>query len=363
MKKIVTFGEIMVRVIPDGLYRFRQALPGSVKMTFGGAEANVAASIAYLGGDASFVTALPCNDIAEACVAQLKMIGVDVSDILFTHKGRMGVYYTETGVNQRPGRVIYDRDYSSLSITQEEEYNWKKIFDGAAWFHITGITPALSACSAKTAVSAVRQAKKHNLTISCDLNYRSRLWQWDRTLSTNELAKKIMSQILPYVDVLIANEEDVQAVLGIQAKNTNVHQGKLDVEQYQDVCVKLLNMFPGITKMATTFRESISAGHNKWGAMLFDCPSHTFYYAPLENGTYSPYQITHIVDRVGGGDSFAAGLIFALNHPDLCSCENAVSFAVAASCLAHSIAGDYNYNKYEEVLTLMNGSASGRVIR
>ena len=363
MGKIVTFGEIMGRITPDGLLRFRQALPGSVKMTFAGAEANVAASIAYLGGQSSFVTALPANDIADACLCQLKMMNVDVSHVLFADKGRMGLYYTETGANQRPSRVIYDREYSAISLTPAEAYDWEKILRGASWFHLTGITPALSKCSAESAILSVQKAKEQGITVSCDLNYRSKLWQWDTSVSTKELACKTMVKILSYVDVLIANEEDAKEVLGIEAGNTDVQKGKLDVEQYQDVCLAISKVFPNIRKIATTFRESISASHNRWGAMLFDGPSHQFHYAPVKDGKYSPYDITHIVDRVGGGDSFAAGLIFALNHPELNCCETAVAFAVAASCLAHSIVGDYNFNQYKEVLTLMNGFESGRVVR
>ena len=363
MGKIVTFGEIMGRIMPEGLLRFRQALPGSVKMTFAGAEANVAASIAYLGGRSSFVTALPSNDIAEACLCQLKMLDVDTSHVVFTDYGRMGLYYTETGANQRPSRVIYDREHSAISLTPQGAYDWETILYDADWFHLTGITPALSKCSAEASILSVQKAREHGVTVSCDLNYRSKLWQWDTSVSTQELARRTMAGILPYVDVLIANEEDAKAVLGIEAENTDVQNGRIDVEKYQDVCHAIIKIFPNIQKIATTFRESISASHNRWGAMLFDGFINQFHYAPMKNGKYSPHEITHIVDRVGGGDSFAAGLIFALNHSELCGCETAVSFAVAASCLAHSIVGDYNFNRYEEVLTLMHGFESGRVVR
>jgi len=363
MSKIVTFGEIMGRIMPAGLLRFRQALPGSVKMTFAGAEANVAVSIAYLGGQSSFVTALPSNDIAEACLCQLKMLNVDISHVLLTDQGRLGLFYTETGANQRPSRVIYDREYSSISLTPPEAYKWEEILNDACWFHLTGITPALSEYSAQAAMVSVQKAKEHGVTVSCDLNYRSKLWRWDKTLSAKELAHKTMVRLLPYVDVLIANEEDSAAVLGITADNTDVQKGRLDVEQYQDVCLAILKMFPDIQKIATTFRESISASRNLWGAMLFDGASRQFHYAPVKDGKYCPYDITHIVDRVGGGDAFAAGLIFALNHPQLCRCESALAFAVAASCLSHSIVGDYNFTKYEEVLALMHGFESGRVVR
>ena len=363
MGKIVTFGEVMGRIMPDGLLRFRQALPGTVKMNFAGAEANVAASIAYLGGQSSFVTALPSNDISEACISQLKMLGVDISNIVHANQGRLGLYYTETGANQRPSRVIYDREHSAISLTPAREYDWDKIMGDADWFHLTGITPALSQCSAEVAIASVQKAKQYGVTVSCDLNFRSKLWQWDTSVTTKELARRTMVEILAYVDVLIANEEDAEAVLGIGAKNTDVHSGQIDIEQYQDVCHIIKSKFPNIKKIATTFRESISASYNRWGAMLFDAELSEPYYAPVKGGKYSPYEITNIVDRVGGGDSFAAGLIFALCHPELCGCQTAVSFAVAASCLAHSIVGDYNFNRYEEVLTLMNGIGTGRVVR
>ncbi len=363
MKKIVTYGEIMGRIMPEGQLRFRQTLPGLVKMTFAGAEANVAVSIAYMGGEASFVTALPDNDITASCLTQLKGLDVDVSDIVFNNKGRLGLYFTETGANQRPSRVIYDRQASSISLTDADMYDWNKIFNGAGWLHITGITPSLSKCAADASIEAVKKAKECGITVSCDLNFRAKLWGWEEGIKPAALARKVMSDILPYVDVLIANEEDASSVLGIHPANTDVDSGKLDVSQYEQVAASIYEMFPNISKIATTFRESISASHNNWGAMLYDCTNGSAYYAPVKDGQYSPYKITHIVDRVGGGDSFAAGLIFALNTPELSDCDKSVAFAAAASCLAHSIVGDYNFNTRGEIETLMNGSYSGRVVR
>ncbi len=363
MKPIVTFGEILGRISPLDHLRFSQAMPGTVSFTFAGAEANVAASVAYLGGSARFVTALPENDISHACVASLRKLGVDVSHLLYTDEGRLGIYYTETGANQRPSRVIYDRKHSAVSLTPTERYDWASAFGDAGWLHVTGITPALSKTAADTTIRVTEEAKKHGLTVSCDLNFRGKLWNWDPDLKPAESAGKTMRAILPQVDVLIANEEDAAAVLGIEPENNDVEGGKLNIREYESSALRISKLFPDIRTIATTFRESISASHNNWGAMLYDCSELRAYYAPKQKGSYDPYRVTHIVDRVGGGDSFAAGLIFALNTPELNSPQQAVSFAAAASCLAHSISGDFNFTTRAEVETLVNGNASGRVVR
>ncbi len=363
MKNVVTFGEILCRISPFDHLRFAQALPGPVSLTFAGAEANVAASVAYLGGKARFVSALPDHDISRACRATLRRMGVDTSQILLNEEGRLGIYYTETGANQRPSRVIYDREHSAISLTRADQYDWDAAYSDAGWLHVTGITPALSKVAAEATLRATREARERGLTVSCDLNFRGKLWKWDKTLKPAELARKTMLEILPQVDVLIANEEDAAVVLGIEADENDVEGGKLNVRGYESVAVRIAKQFPGLTSIATTFRESLSASHNNWGAMLFDCSERRAYYAPERNGSYQPYAITHIVDRVGGGDSFAAGLIFALNTPELSSPKDAVSFAAAASCLAHSISGDFNFNTRSEVESLMRGSASGRVVR
>jgi 2-dehydro-3-deoxygluconokinase len=363
MKTIVTFGEIMGRFCPDDFQRFIQSMPGRQNMTFAGAEANVAASVSILGGKASFVTALPDNDISNACIARLKGIDVDVSEIKKVDYGRLGLYFVEKGANQRPGRVIYDRDYSSVSLTSGKDYDWKKIYSDAGWMHTTGITPALSKISAEATLKAAQEAKKAGLTVSCDLNFRKKLWKWERGTASNELAQKIMTKILPYVDVLIANEEDAHDVLGISAGDTDVYQGKLDVEKYVSVAREIVGRFPGVKKVAITLRESLSATHNNWGAMLYEASNDTTHFAPMSDGKYRPYEIKAIVDRIGGGDSFGAGLVFALNTPELSAPEDAIRFAVASSCLCHSIEGDFNYVSRAEVESLMRGSASGRVVR
>ena len=363
MKTIITFGEIMGRICPESFQRFRQSMPGKLDMTFAGAEANVAASIAMLGGKVKFVTALPDNEMTEACLTVLNGIKVDTSGIQIVNNGRFGLYFVERGANQRPSRVMYDRDYSSVSQTPGEAYDWNKIFSGASWLHTTGITPSLSEISANATEIAVRTAKEKGLTVSCDLNFRKKLWQWKPGMSAHNLAQKTMCEILPFVDVVIANEEDAHDVLGISAGDTNVEEGKLDVEKYIEVAQEIVRQFPKVKKVAITLRESISATYNNWGAMLYDAATKKAHFAPTNDGLYSPYEIKAIVDRVGGGDSFGAGLVYALNTSRLNKPNDAIRFATAASCLCHSINGDFNYSSRSEVEALMDGSGSGRVVR
>jgi len=363
MKTVVTFGEIMGRISPVHCEKFRQLLPGNVRMIFAGAEANVAVSVAMLGGRSRFVTALPDNELSNACLATLRGLAVDTEQILRKEVGRLGLYFTETGANQRPSRVIYDRAHSTFSLTESREYHWENIFDGAGWLHVTGISPALSKVVADAVIDAVKQAKKAGLTVSCDLNFRKNLWRWDSSKTPIQLAGEVMREVLKSVDVLIANEEDASDVLGIHPGDTDADQGKLDVERYTDVAKQIVSEFPHISMVATTLRESISANHNKWGAMLYHAKTNESFFVPNHNGAYQPYSINDIVDRVGGGDSFAAGLIFALNTPELSEPKTAVSFAAASSCLAHSIHGDFNYSTRQEVESLMAGRDRGRIVR
>ncbi|GHT55418.1 2-dehydro-3-deoxygluconokinase [Spirochaetia bacterium] len=362
--KVVTFGEIMIRVSALDNLKFRQSLPGRADLGFAGAEANVAASLSLLGLPARFVTALPKHSIADACVGTLRNLNVDTSEIVRTDQGRLGIYFVEKGANQRPSTIIYDREGAAITRTEAAQYNWDKIFTGAEWFHISGITPALSKLTAETSLEAVRKARERGMTISCDLNFRKKLWNWDPTLLPRDLAKKTMGQILPFVDILIGNEEDAEDVLGIKAGDTDVKAGKLDIDRYPSVAREIVKKYPQIRKVATTLRESISATHNNWGAMLYDRAADTCTFAPESNGRYMPYEIRDIVDRIGGGDSFAAGLIFALLDAALSkSDQDILSFAAAASCLNHSIYGDFNYTSKEETLALMQGESSGRVKR
>ena len=361
MGKLVTFGEIMLRLHMKDHRRFRQGLPGDADLTFAGAEANVAVSAALLGGKSAFVTALPTHAVADACLGELRNLCVDVSQIVRTERGRLGIYYVEAGANQRPSNVIYDRDYSSIALEPPESYDWNRIFSGASWFHFTGITPSLSKNVARIALEAVKAAKKNGLTVSCDLNFRKKLWRWESGIAPGELAARVMGNMLPDIDILFANEEDVQEVLGIEADAVDTAAGKLDIEKYPGLAEKTAAKFPSLRQIAFTLRESISASHNNWGAMLYDVSSGKASFAPLVSGEYRPYPITSIVDRIGGGDSFSAALIYALMDDSLK--DDALAFAAAASCLCHSIPGDFNYSSRVEVLALMKGSTSGRIVR
>ena len=339
-KKVITFGEIMLRLAPEGYYRFVQA--DTFGATYGGGEANVAVSLANYGFDAKFVTKLPAHEIGQAAVNSLRKYGVDTSYI--TRGGdRVGIYFLEKGASQRPSKVIYDRAGSSIATATKEDFNWKEIFDGAEWFHFTGITPALNDEVAAICLEACKAAKENGVTISCDLNYRNKLW-------SKEKAGEVMGELCKYVDVCIANEEDAADVFGIHAANTDVTTGTVNHEGYKDVAKQLADRF-GFSKVAITLRESISANDNNWSAMLYDGNDYFF----------SKKYKMHIVDRVGGGDSFGGGLIAAsLNGFDS---QATIEFAVAASCLKHSIEGDMNLVSMDEVLKLAGGDGSGRVQR
>ena len=340
--RVVTFGEIMLRLAPPGFERFLQS--PQFQATFGGGEANVAVSLAAFGIEAAFVTALPENAIADAAIGELRRSGVDTSRIL-RRKGRVGIYFLEAGANQRASKVVYDRDFSSIALAQPGEIDWDAALAGAAWFHVTGITPALSASAAALAGEAMKTAREKGLTVSCDLNYRKNLWKWGKT------AAEVMRELVKFVDIASANEEDVQKALGIQAA-VDVESGELDRGQYEALTSRVLAEFPNLKAIAITLRESHSASHNGWAACLNDGDQFL---------TSRHYEITHIVDRVGGGDSFAAGLIYGmLTMPDR---QSALEFAVAASCLKHSVIGDFNRVTVEEVNALLKGGGSGRVQR
>jgi 2-dehydro-3-deoxygluconokinase len=361
--RIITFGEIMGRFCPAGYNRFIQSMPGRLDLSFAGAEANVAASLALFGAPAIFVSALPTNVLGDACIQTLRGIGVDTSRILRTPHGRLGLYFVEKGANQRPSNVVYDREGSAIATTPADQFDWKAIFADAGSLHVSGITPALSQIAFESTLAAVRAAKAAGATVSCDLNFRKKLWQWEAGTKSTALARRCLTQILPHVDVVIANEEDASDVLGIQAEGSDIHGGHLAIDRYPQVAKEIARQFPNVSKIAITLRESVSASHNNWGAMFYDVAADQVHFAPESCGHYAPYEIRNIVDRVGGGDSFAAGLVFALNTPELASAATAVRFAVAASCLAHSIEGDFNITSRAEVEALMGGNASGRVVR
>lgn len=352
----------MGRIAAPEFLRLRQTR--QFDMTYAGAEASVAASICNFGGGARYVTALPKHALAEATIDSVRAVGIDTRYVLRTPKGRLGLYFLETGANQRPSNVIYDRADSAIAITPADQYDWKSIFEGAAWLHLSGITPALSKNAAEATRIAAQKAQEAGAKVSIDLNFRGKLWDWDSSKNARELARETMQTILPFVDVIIANEEDCHDVLGISAGETDVHSGSLDTSRYPDVARQVVKQFPNVSKVAITLRESLSATHNNWGAMLYTSESDQANFAPLDqDGNYQSYEIKNIVDRVGGGDSFAGGLIFALTTPELSEPATAVKYAVAASCLKHSIKGDFNFSTRSEVEALMGGSASGRVVR
>lgn len=338
--KVITFGEIMLRLAPEGYTRFVQA--DKFTSTYGGGEANVAVSLANFGMQAEFVTKLPDNDIGQAAINSLRRFGVDTDKIVRGGK-RVGIYYLEKGASQRPSKVIYDRAYSAIAEAKEEDFDFEKIFEGVNWFHFTGITPALGKNVAQICLKALKVAKSKNITVSCDLNYRKNLW-------SKQEAKETMSELVRFVDVIIANEEDASDVFGIHPENTDITGGKLSHDGYKSVAKQIAQTF-GTKKVAITLRGSISANDNNWAAMLYDGNEYYF----------SKNYLIHIVDRVGGGDSFGAGLIYSLcNGYDN---QNALEFAVAASCLKHTIEGDYNMVSVSEVKKLAEGDGSGRVQR
>ncbi len=342
-KTVVTFGEIMLRLAPPGFERFLQS-PQFVA-TFGGGEANVAVSVAGFGVPARYVTVLPPNNaISDAFIGEMRRFGVDPS-CLVRGPGRFGIYFVEPGANQRSSKVLYDRAGSSIALAKPGDIDWSKVFEGAGWFHVTGITPAISQSAADLALEAARAARDAGLTVSCDLNYRKNLWKYGKS------AKEVMTELIRFVDVCIANEEDCQMSLGIAAA-ADVHSGKLDPQHYQALSETVLGAYPNLRMIAITLRESVSASHNGWSACLHD---------RKEFLVSRHYEITHIVDRVGGGDSFAGGLIYGLLV--LGSHQDALEFAVAASCLKHSIPGDFNRFSADEVKALVKGGGSGRVQR
>ena len=346
MPTVITFGEIMLRLSTPGYLRFGQAR--QFDATFGGGEANVAVSLANYGVDAKFITRLPENDIAKACIKDLRSYGVDTSGIVFGGD-RVGIYFLETGAVARPSKVVYDRANSSIATIQPGMSDWKKVFEGADWFHWTGITPALSQGAADVCLEAIKAANALGLTVSCDLNYRKNLWKYGKK------AGEIMPALVEGCDVILGNEEDADKVFGIKPEGFDVTAtgGAIDQKRFQSVGEQLMKRFPRAKKVIITLRGSINANHNTWGGVLWD--GKTLYQSPR-------YDITHIVDRVGGGDSFMGGLIYGLltyTGDD----QKALNFAVAASCLKHTIFGDYNQVTVAEVENLMKGDASGWVSR
>jgi 2-dehydro-3-deoxygluconokinase len=340
---VVTFGETMLRLAPPGFERLLQS-PRFVA-TFGGGEANVAVAVSGFGNPARYFTVLPSgNPLADALVGELRRFNVDTSQVA-RGKGRMGVYFVESGANQRPSKVLYDRENSAIALAKPGDIKWSEVFRDAAWFHITGITPALSQSAAGLAMESIEAARAAGITVSCDLNYRKNLWKYGKT------AQDIMPGVFRLTDVGIANEEDCQAALGIHA-DVNVNSGRLEPEQYRALAEKVLSAYPNLKMLAITLRESRSASHNGWSACMHDRQQFRM---------SRHYEITNIVDRVGAGDCFAAGLIFGLLN--LATHQDALEFAAAASCLKHSIPGDFSRLSRDEVEQLISSGGSGRVQR
>ncbi len=344
MEKVITFGEVMLRLATPGYERFGQS--NQLISTFGGGEANVAVSLANYGIPVSFVTRLPKNDLTNACVRELRGFGVDTQNIIYGGN-RMGVYYLETGAVSRGSKVIYDRANSAIAEIEPGMIDWDEVFKDATWFHWTGITPAISKGAADALAEAIAAAKKNNLTISCDLNYRKKLWNWGKT------AQEVMPELVKDCDIILGNEEDAEKALNIKPEGVDVTSGEIDNNAYLSVMQQIKTKFPNCKYIITTLRGSVNANHNTWSGVLYD--GRKMYEAPQ-------YQITHIVDRVGGGDSFMGGLIYGLITWQE-EIQKALNFAVAASCLKHTVYGDYNRVTIDEVEKLMQGDASGRVSR
>jgi 2-dehydro-3-deoxygluconokinase len=341
--KVITFGEIMLRLATPGYLRFSQT--SELSATFGGGEANVAVSLANYGIPVDFVTRLPENDIGRACMMNLRKQGVGTGKIVWGGD-RLGVYFLETGAVSRGSKVIYDRAHSAVSQIEPGMVDWEKVFEGAAWFHWTGITPAISRGAADVCLEAIKMANQKGITVSCDLNYRKKLWKYGKT------AGEIMPGLVAGTDIVLGNEEDAEKVLGIKPEGVDITGGQVEGAAYESVSKQIMTRFPRCKKVITTLRGSVNANHNTWSGVLWD--GKKLYEAPT-------YQITHIVDRVGGGDAFMGGLIYGLLTYK--SDQNALDFAVAASCLKHTVYGDFNQVAVDEVEKLMGGDASGRVAR
>ena len=342
MGKYIAFGEIMLRLKPPQFERFLQS--PLLEATFGGGEANVAVGLARFGLEVAYVSVIPDNPIGDACIRELKRQGIDTSWIV--RKGeRLGIYFLEAGANQRPSIVVYDRSHSAIAEAKIGDIDWDKVFQEASWFHITGITPAISSSAADLSLEAVKKAKEKKVTVSCDLNFRKNLWKYGKS------APEVMSELVKYVDIAVGNEEDCQKSLGIKI-DIDVESGELEPEKYREVTQKILDLYPQLKKIAITLRESHSADYNGWSAVLDNRKDFL---------VSRKYEIYDIVDRVGSGDAFSAGLIYGLNH--LSDDKEALEFAIAASCLKHSIPGDLPLFTLKEVKSLMSGASSGRVQR
>ncbi|MFM7058637.1 MAG: sugar kinase [Planctomycetota bacterium] len=359
MAAIVTFGEIMARMAPPGVERLRQSLPGRLDVTFAGAEANTAVSLALLGCDVDFVTALPQSPLTEACLGSLRGTGVKTRHVRLTPHGRLGIFFVETGANQRPTQVYYDRDHSSISQSAPGDFCWKDILQDAGWLHLTGITSALSESAAELTLQAAQTARQLGVQVSFDVNFRSKLWRWDGNDQPPQLARRTLLKLLPHVSLWFFSADDC-GLLGLA--ETSLATADSRPRQLVQAAREVRSLFPGIRYFAGTFREQLSASHNNWSGLLFDAVADQTVQAPLRDGHVQPWEIRQIVDRVGSGDAFAAGILFGLSQPHV-DLQYTIDFATAAGCLAHSISGDWNYVSRSEIEDLMRGSGAGKVVR
>jgi 2-dehydro-3-deoxygluconokinase len=376
MTRVVAFGEIMGRFSPPGFQRFGQCMPGKMGVLFAGAEASVAMSIAYLGGEAAFVTALPRHEIADACVAVVRATGVDTRHILRTENGRLGLYFLEAGVNQRPGKVIYDREGASVAITPPDAYDWDAILAGADWLVVSGITPAISRCGFDVTAEAFRQAKARDIRVLCDFNYRGKLWRWDPATPPRTLAIRKIAELMPMVDLFVGGADEIGEVLSeigspIPIQDDGPEDSTGDAfahaaDAFQKAAGALCGRFPNLSRIASTFRRTASATRHELGGMLYETAGDRVHHAPSgqeAGGGFASYHVDPIVDRIGTGDAFTAGLLFALTTPELSDPGRAIAFATASFCLSHSIEGDFNATTRGEIEELLAGDASGRVQR
>ncbi len=361
MSRIVAFGEIMARFSSPGFRRFVQCMPGSMDVLFAGAEASVAMSIAHLGGHAAFVTALPRHALAAACIASLRSVGIDTSHIVRTDEGRLGLYFLEAGVNQRPSQVIYDREGASVAVLAADAYDWEAIFRDADWLVISGITPALSANAAQVTQQAVAEATRRGVRVLCDLNYRAKLWRWDPALPPRQLAIQTIRELLPSVDLFVAGSDEIEELLGEQQPSPAADDHP--ATRFAAAAGRLAARYPRLARIASTIRQSQSASTQSLGGMLYERESGEVAVAPQADGVLAPYLVSQMVDRIGTGDAFTAALLFALTTPELARPQRAIAFASAAFCLSHSIDGDFNYSTRAEIEALTAGDQSGRVQR
>ncbi len=357
MKTVVAFGEILARISPPGHLRLRQALPGSLDFTFGGAEANVAASVALFGGSARLVSALPDHPLADAAIGHYAGLGVDTRQILQSANGRLGLYFYENGVAQRPGEVIYDREHSTVSQTPPDAYSWPAIFSNAGWLYLTGITPGISKTAAQATLAFAEEAQRRSIPIALDLNFRRKLWRWQPGTAPETLARETLLPLIEKATLLIGNDGSALDLFGLGGSGDTL------IARSASLAQTLAEKHPNLSLIAMTLRESLSASHNRWGALLYETATGTPHLAPSGNGGYCPYDLLPITDRVGAGDAFGGALIYALSTPELSAPDTAIRFATAASCLAHTIPGDISYLSRSDVEALMHGDGSGRVRR